>query len=174
MNKGLEIIEASHLFGMPLAQVRVVIHPESMVHSLVEYVDGSFVAQLGRPDMRTPIACGLAWPERMDAGVAPLDLTRLGALHFEPPDETAFPCLRLAREAFAAGGTTPAALNAANEIAVAAFLDNRLAFTAIPGVIETTLERGDWPPADDLDTVLAVDSTARAYARAVVSAQGAA
>lgn len=173
MNKGLEVIEASYLFGVSLAEVRVVIHPESMVHSLVEYVDGSFIAQLGRPDMRTPIACGLAWPERVDAGVESLDLTRLGSLHFEPPDEAAFPCLRLAREAFAAGGTTPAALNAANEVAVAAFLGNQLAFTAIPGVIETTLEHGDWPPANDLDTVLAVDSTARAYARSVVSAGGA-
>lgn len=170
MNKGLEIIEASYLFGMPLTDVRVVVHPQSTVHSLVEYVDGSFVAQLGRPDMRTPIACGLAWPERVESGVEPLDLARLGTLTFEAPDERAFPCLRLAREALQAGGTAPAVLNAANEVAVAAFLDGALDFARISEVVETTLAAIQAPPANDLDAVLAVDAAARREAGEVAAA----
>lgn len=170
MNKGLEIIEASYLFGMPLTDVRVVVHPQSTVHSLVEYVDGSFVAQLGRPDMRTPIACGLAWPERAESGVEPLDLARLGTLTFEAPDERAFPCLRLAREALQAGGTAPAVLNAANEVAVAAFLDGALDFARISEVVETTLAAIQAPPANDLDAVLAVDAAARREAGEVAAA----
>jgi len=161
MNKGLEVIEASYLFGMPGERVNVVVHPQSVVHSLVEYVDGSFVAQLGLPDMRTPIACGLAWPERVSAGVDSLDLTRLGDLAFEAPDSENFPCLELARSALATGGTAPAVLNAANEVAVAAFLDERLAFTGIARVVEATLESTPAAPAGDLETVLAVDAEAR-------------
>lgn len=171
MNKGLEVIEASYLFGMQLHDVRVVIHPQSMVHSLVEYVDGSFVAQLGQPDMRTPIACGLAWPERVAAGVEPLDLTRLGSLNFQPPDETKFPCLRLAKESLQAGGTTPAALNAANEVAVAAFLEGNLEFLGIPKVIEATLDSLDCPPATDLESILEVDRSARATALSFVKSR---
>ncbi|MGH8426480.1 MAG: 1-deoxy-D-xylulose-5-phosphate reductoisomerase [Gammaproteobacteria bacterium] len=169
MNKGLEIIEASYLFGLGLEEVRVVVHPQSTVHSLVEYADGSFIAQLGRPDMRTPIACGLAWPERVSSGVEPLDLATLGSLDFESPDETNFPCLRLAREALAAGGTAPAVLNAANEVAVAAFLIGDLRFTDIPTVVEAVLAQTDAPPAVDLDAVLAVDAEARAQAKRIAT-----
>ena len=165
MNKGLEVIEASYLYGMPSERIRVVVHPQSMIHSLVEYVDGSFVAQLGQADMRTPIACALAWPERITAGTEPLDLTTLGALAFEAPDEVVFPCLRLARSALVAGGTTPVILNAANEIAVAAFLGRRLRFGGIAAVVEDALETIDAPCMDGLDTVLAVDAAARAHAR---------
>ncbi len=165
MNKGLEVIEASYLFGMQNSEIRVVVHPQSMVHSLVEYRDGSFLAQLGQADMRTPIACGLAWPERVASGAAPLDLTELGNLEFEAPDAATFPALRLAREALIAGETAPAVLNAANEVAVAAFLDGALDFAAIPGVIERTLVATPTPPARDLDTVLAVDDEARRRAR---------
>jgi len=125
MNKGLEIIEAHWLFGLPAERIEVVVHPQSIVHSMVEYEDGSILAQLGQPDMRTPIACALAWPERVDSGVAPLDLTMVGRLEFERPDPRRFPCLELARRALAAGGTAPAILNAANEEAVAAFLAGR-------------------------------------------------
>ncbi len=167
MNKGLEIIEASYLYGMPSEQIRVVVHPQSMIHSLVEYVDGSFVAQLGQPDMRTPIACALAWPERIAAGTEPLDLTTLSDLSFEAPDEATFPCLRLARSALVAGGTSPVVLNAANEVAVGAFLDEQLPFGAIAGVVEETLTSTDAPPMDCLETVLDVDATARDRARAV-------
>lgn len=168
MNKGLEVIEASYLFGMPLRDVQVVIHPQSMIHSLVEYVDGSFVSQLGLPDMRTPIACGLAWPDRVSAGVKPLDLTKLGTLDFQAPDEKKFPCLRLAKDSLQAGGTTPAALNAANEVAVAAFLGGNLDFLKIPDVIGATLETVECPPATDLDTILAVDQSARATATSLI------
>lgn len=168
MNKGLEIIEASYLYGMPSERIRVVVHPQSMIHSLVEYVDGSFLAQLGQPDMRTPIACALAWPERIAAGTEALDLTTLGGLSFEPPDETVFPCLRLARSALIAGGTTPAVLNAANEVAVAAFLDERLDFGAIAEVVERTLEAMEAPPMDGLETVLAVDAASRTRTQAII------
>jgi len=169
MNKGLEIIEASYLYGMPSENISVVVHPQSMIHSLVEYVDGSFVAQLGQPDMRTPIACALSWPERIDAGTEPLDLTELGSLTFESPDENTFPCLRLAREALVAAGTAPVVLNAANEVAVAAFLGERLRFGHIAAVVEETLAKAETPPMDHLDTVLSVDAAARERAREAVS-----
>lgn len=173
MNKGLEIIEASYLYGMPSETIRVVVHPQSMIHSLVEYVDGSFVAQLGQPDMRTPIACALAWPERVAAGTEPLDLATLSALTFEAPDEETFPCLRLAREALVAGGTKPAVLNAANEVAVAAFLEERLGFGHVARVVGETLETAEAPPMDSLETVLAVDAAARERARRAVERLGA-
>lgn len=164
MNKGLELIEACWLFDLPPSAVQVVVHPESIVHSLVQYADGSTLAQLGNPDMRTPIACGLAWPERISAGVAPLDLFATASLHFEAPDETRFPCLRLAREAMAAGGCAPAVLNAANEVAVAAFLDGKLRFTDIPVLIEQTLTELPMMMADGLPTILAADRAAREQA----------
>jgi 1-deoxy-D-xylulose-5-phosphate reductoisomerase len=164
MNKGLEVIEAHWLFGAPLEQVQVVVHPQNVIHSMVEYHDGSVIAQLGTPDMRTPIACALAWPERIDAGVAPLDFTTCGPLEFERADMQRFPCLRLAGEALRRGGTAPAALNAANEIAVEAFLGGRLAFTGIPDVIEKVLGEVDVEPLQGLDQVYAVDVEARALA----------
>jgi len=153
---------------MPSERIRVVVHPQSIIHSLVEYVDGSFVAQLGQADMRTPIACALAWPERIAAGTEALDLTTLGTLSFETPDETTFPCLRLARAALVAGGTTPVVLNAANEVAVAAFLGGRVGFGAIAEVVEKTLAATETPPMDSLDTVLAVDAVSRARAQMVI------
>ena len=130
MNKGLELIEAFWLFGLPLEKIKVLIHPQSVVHSMVRYVDGSVMAQLGQPDMRTPIAYGLAWPERIEAGVAPLNLAQLAALSFSEPDLKRFPCLALAFAAAKAGGVAPTVLNAANEIAVAAFLDDGLPYFA--------------------------------------------
>ena len=172
MNKGLEIIEASYLYGMSGESIRVVVHPQSMIHSLVEYVDGSFVAQLGQPDMRTPIACALAWPERIGAGTKSLDLTELGDLTFEAPDEKTFPCLGLARQALDAAGTAPAVLNAANEVAVAAFLEERLPFGHIASVVEETLASTETPPMDHLDTVLAVDALARRRANELVERLG--
>jgi 1-deoxy-D-xylulose-5-phosphate reductoisomerase len=169
MNKGLELIEAYLLFGLPHGAIEVVVHPESIVHSLVEYTDGSTLAQLGNPDMRTPIAHALAWPERIESGVESLDLVRQGALRFEAPDRTKFRCLALAEQAALAGGTAPAALNAANEVAVAAFLGGRLNFTAIATVIERVLER--LAPADvaGLDEVLEADRHARALADGFVA-----
>lgn len=165
MNKGLELIEACWLFNARPDQVEVHVHPESIIHSMVEYVDGSVLAQLGSPDMRTPIANGLAWPERIDAGVAPLDLFAIGRFHFERPDLDRFPCLRLAAEAFQAGGTAPAVLNAANEVAVAAFLDGALCFADIPAIIERTLSQLPVRPADSFDTIFAQDRAARLVAR---------
>ncbi len=164
MNKGLELIEACWLFGTTPDHVQVVVHPESIVHSLVQYVDGSTLAQLGNPDMRTPIALGLAWPDRVPAGVSALELFTTGSLNFEAPDERRFPCLRLAREAMQAGGTAPAMLNAANEVAVAAFLDGRLGFTDIPVLIERTLTELPMMAADELATILDADRAARAHA----------
>jgi 1-deoxy-D-xylulose-5-phosphate reductoisomerase len=149
--------------------VQVHVHPESIIHSMVEYADGSVLAQLGSPDMRTPIANGLAWPERIEAGVAPLDLFAIGRFHFERPDLQRFPCLRLAAEAFAAGGTAPAVLNAANEVAVAAFLEGRLCFADIPVIIERTLTATDVVPADSFDTIFAKDAEARRRAREQIS-----
>lgn len=165
MNKGLEFIEACWLFDARPDQIEVLVHPQSIIHSLVQYVDGSTLAQLGNPDMRTPIAHALAWPERIPAGVARLDLTR-HVLDFQAPDEARFPCLRLAREAMEAGGTAPAILNAANEVAVAAFLDRQISFRAIPGVIERVLTQLPMSPADNLDTILAADQAARKAALA--------
>ena len=161
MNKGLELIEACWLFDARPEQVQVVVHPQSVIHSMAAYSDGSVIAQLGNPDMRTPIAYGLAWPERIDAGVEALDLFRVARLDFEAPDEAAFPCLRLAREAMAAGGTAPAVLNAANEVAVEAFLAGRLGFTGIAELVARVLE--DAPPlaVHDLESVLDADARAR-------------
>jgi len=161
MNKGLEVIEARWLFNVRPEQIEVVIHPESVVHSLVEYIDGSVIAQLGNPDMRTPIAHGLGFPERISAGVDFLDLPRIGALHFERPDRERFPCLGLAYEALAAGGTAPAALNAANEVAVASFLDGRLGFRQIPALIEAVMSDLTSRPVGGLEEVFAADRAAR-------------
>jgi 1-deoxy-D-xylulose-5-phosphate reductoisomerase len=164
MNKGLELIEACWLFDARPDQVEVVIHPQSVIHSLVDYVDGSVLAQLGNPDMRTPIANALAWPERIDSGVAPLDLFAVARLDFQHPDEQRFPCLRLARQAAEAGGCAPARLNAANEVAVAAFLERRIRFPEIAGIIEDVLNRDAPAQVEDLDAVLAADARARALA----------
>ncbi|TBU95567.1 1-deoxy-D-xylulose-5-phosphate reductoisomerase [Stutzerimonas kirkiae] len=165
MNKGLELIEACWLFDARPQQVEVVIHPQSVVHSMVDYVDGSVLAQLGNPDMRTPIAHALAWPERVDSGVSPLDLLRIGRLDFQAPDERRFPCLRLAREAAQAGGTAPAILNATNEVAVDAFLTGRIRFTQIAGMIEHVLQCLPRTRVDCLDDVLDADARARDLAR---------
>ena len=164
MNKGLEVIEAHWLFGAPLESIQVVVHPQSVIHSMVEYLDGSVVAQLGAPDMRTPIACALAWPERIESGVEPLDFTTLGSLEFARLDAARFPCVRLAMEAIRQGGTAPAALNAANEIAVESFLAGRLRFTQIAQVIESVLAEVDAEPLVSLEQVYAADVEARALA----------
>ncbi|MFU8820335.1 MAG: 1-deoxy-D-xylulose-5-phosphate reductoisomerase [Gammaproteobacteria bacterium] len=161
MNKGLEIIEACRLFGVGPEQVRVVVHPESIVHSLVEYRDGSVLAQLGNPDMRTPIAHALAWPDRIASGVAPLDLAALGRLNFRPAEMDRFPCLALAVAAAEAGGAAPIALNAANEIAVAAFLEGSIRFTSIPTVIRAVLAQYTGPDPGTLEAILALDAQAR-------------
>jgi 1-deoxy-D-xylulose-5-phosphate reductoisomerase len=165
MNKGLELIEACWLFDARPEQVQVVVHPQSVIHSMAAYSDGSVIAQLGNPDMRTPIAYGLAWPERIEAGVEALDLFQVARLDFEAPDEAAFPCLRLAREAMAAGGTAPAVLNAANEVAVEAFLEGRLAFTGIAELVARVRDIEPIAPARDLETVLEADARARRAAR---------
>jgi 1-deoxy-D-xylulose-5-phosphate reductoisomerase len=161
MNKGLEFIEAHHLFPVGLDRIAIVIHPQSVVHSLVEYRDGSTLAQLGPSDMRVPIASCLAWPERMETPLRPLDLPALGTLTFHAPDETLFPATRLAREAAQAGGAAPAVLNAANEAAVAAFLAGKIAFTRIAVIVERTLSRIALSQPASLDDVLAVDREAR-------------
>lgn len=165
MNKGLELIEACWLFDAAPAQIEVVIHRQSVIHSLVDYIDGSVLAQMGNPDMRTPIAHALAWPQRIDSGVAPLDLFAIGRLDFQRPDEQRFPCLRLAREAAQVGGTAPAILNAANEVAVEAFLQRRVRFTDIPRMIESVLNSQASQAVQSLDMVLAADSQARELAR---------
>jgi 1-deoxy-D-xylulose-5-phosphate reductoisomerase len=165
MNKGLELIEACVLFGMEPRCVSVVVHPQSIVHSMVEYVDGSILAQLGNPDMRTPIAHALGWPERIASGVESLDLVAAARLDFEAPDLVRFPALRLAREAAEAGGTAPAALNAANEVAVAAFLEGRLDFLGIPAMIERVMGGYRSTPARELGDVLEADARARDHAR---------
>lgn len=169
MNKGLEVIEAHHLFGLPGARIDVLVHPQSLVHSLVEFVDGSTLAQLGLPDMRTALAVGLGWPERIASGVAGLDLLQHGRLEFEPPDLDAFPCLRLAYQALAAGGTAAAVLNAANEEAVSSFLQGRTAFLGIPALVEECLAALPASPATSLDALLAADAAARAHARARIA-----
>jgi 1-deoxy-D-xylulose-5-phosphate reductoisomerase len=161
MNKGLEVIEARILFGLAADRIDVVVHRQSLVHSLVEYVDGSLLAQLGSPDMRTPIAYALGLPERIDSGVQSLDLAQAGSLQFEPPDTVRFPCLSLAREAARVGGLAPAVLNAANEVAVAAFLEGHLNFCGISQVIEAVVGAGPSGTATDLDSVLAADAVAR-------------
>lgn len=165
MNKGLEVIEAHWLFGAPADIIEVVVHPQSVIHSMVEYADGSVIAQLGNPDMRTPIAHAMAWPERIDAGVRPLDLFEIARLDFERPDLERFPCLRLAFEALRGGGAAPAVLNAANEEAVAAFLERRIGFLDISAVIAAALERSAELAVDSLDAVFAADAAAREWAR---------
>ena len=165
MNKGLEVIEAHWLFGMPRDAIEVVIHPESVIHSLVEYVDGSVLAQLGNPDMRTPIAQALAFPDRVDSGVDPLELVRRGPLTFDAPDFTRFPCLALAYDALSASGTAPAVLNAANEVAVAAFLDGRIRYLDIAPACAEALGRLPARPVRSLDDALAADAEARATTR---------
>ena len=164
MNKGLEVIEARWLFDARPDQIQVVVHPQSVVHSLVQYVDGSVLAQLGNPDMRTPIAYALAWPARHSSGVGSLDLFEVARLDFEPPDLQRFPCLRLAFDAVGAGGTAPAVLNAANEVAVARFLAGELRFTGIAEVVERTLGAFPHGPADDLEALLDADARARTLA----------
>lgn len=164
MNKGLEVIEACLLFSMPPEQVQVVVHRQSVIHSLVDYVDGTVLAQMGNPDMRIPIAHALAWPDRFDSGAEPLDLFRVKRLDFDPPDFDRFRCLHLAYEAARVGGTVPAILNAANEVAVAAFLERQLPFTAIPELIEHCLNTVSCQSAETLDTVLEADRQARATA----------
>ena len=161
MNKGLEVIEARWLFDVAPERIEVLIHPQSIVHSLVEYQDGSMIAQLSNPDMRVPIAHALAWPERIDSGAKSLDLAAVRGLSFEKPDLNRFPCLGLAYEALRAGGTAPAVLNAANEVAVEAFLDRRLPFTGIAGVIADTLSAVPARAAEDLAAVMAADTEAR-------------
>jgi 1-deoxy-D-xylulose-5-phosphate reductoisomerase len=168
MNKGLEVIEATLLFGLPESQVEVVVHPQSVVHSLVEYADGSMLAQLGAPDMRTPIAQALAWPERFASGVQSLDLLAIGQLGFEPPDHVRFPSLTLARAAARAGATAPTVLNAANEVAVQAFLDRRLNFVGISTVIDKVLQRLSASPVKALGDVLDADAAARRMANTFI------
>jgi len=169
MNKGLEFIEACWLFSATPDQIDVVVHPQSVIHSMVCYADGSVLAQLGQPDMRTPIAHALAWPERIDSGVPALDFSTLASLSFSAPDLARFPCLRLAKEAMAAGGTHPAILNAANEIAVAAFLAGELDFLGIPRVIEHVMREIPVSDAEELATILAADDAARRCAQALIA-----
>ena len=169
MNKGLEIIEACWLFNTTLDHIQVVIHPQSVIHSMVAYEDGSVLAQMGNPDMRTPIAHALAWPERIDSGVADLDLFEVANLDFEAPDMTRFPCLRLSMQACRQGGTASAILNAANEVAVEAFLDGRIGYTQIAETIEHCLEHCQSEPVDSLEQVLAADRLAREAARAWIA-----
>ena len=172
MNKGLEAIEAHWLFGQPLDKIRVVIHPQSVVHSLVEYVDGSVLAQMGRPDMRLPIAFALAYPERLASELPPLPVTSMGPLTFQEPDRGRFPALELAYGAGRAGGTCPAVLNGANEVAVAAFLQGALSFTGIAQCVQEVLERHQAGPADSVAAVLEADRWARTAARSWLAARG--
>jgi len=169
MNKGLEVIEAHWLFGAPAERIEVLIHPQSIIHSMVAYCDGSVLAQLGNPDMRTPIAYGLAHPERIDAGVSPLDLALAGTLNFEKPDLQRFPCLALAFDALRAGGVAPAVLNAANEVAVDAFLKGGIRFTDIARVVAGVLDKAHEGVSDSLDGVLAADTAARQAARSLLN-----
>ena len=172
-NKGLELIEAARLFPVPHDAIEIVIHPQSVIHSLVDYVDGSVLAQMGPPDMRVPIASCLAWPDRMPTPMAPLDLVAIGRLDFEAPDPVRFPALRLTREALDAGGARPAILNAANEIAVAAFLERRVGFLEIAAIVEDTLNAYDPAAPATLGDVLAVDAEARVKARERIGVRGA-
>ena len=169
MNKGLELIEAGHLFGVPSDRLDVVIHPQSVIHSMVEYVDGSVLAQLGSPDMRIPIAHALAWPERMETPAEKLDLARIGSLSFEAPDLERFPALRVAREAMEAGGAAPIVLNAANEEAVASFLARRIGFLDILRTVEEALARTDAAAPQSIAEVIDIDRDARAMARSLMS-----
>ncbi|MBK1890789.1 1-deoxy-D-xylulose-5-phosphate reductoisomerase [Undibacterium sp. 14-3-2] len=168
MNKGLEVIEAHWLFSAPADMIEVVIHPQSVIHSMVSYNDGSVLAQLGNPDMRTPIAYGLAYPERIASGVSPLDLVKVSKLNFEAPDFARFPCLSLAYQALKTGGSAPTILNASNEIAVQAFLDGKIGFRAIDQLIALCMDKIAVTPVTDLDGILAVDAEARAVAHTIV------
>ena len=169
MNKGLELIEACWLFDVGAEKIEVVIHPQSIVHSAVQYSDGSVLAQMGNPDMRTPIAHALAWPKRIDAGVAYLDLFEIGQLNFEKPDLKAFPCLQLAYDAAATGGSAPTFLNAANEVAVQAYLDERIAFGQISQIVDETLTRLSFTEPESLDAVQGFDSEARSFSAAYIT-----
>lgn len=171
MNKGLEVIEAHFLFDMPSEQIDVVVHPQSVIHSMVEYADGSVLAQMGTPDMRTPIAYCLGWPQRIDKPGDRLDFSAVQALSFEPPDEQRFPALRLARQAMEAGGIAPVVLNAANEVAVASFLERRIGFMAIPALVEQVLQAMDNQPLSDLEQVFAADRQARENCRRLIEKQ---
>jgi 1-deoxy-D-xylulose-5-phosphate reductoisomerase len=168
MNKGLEVIEAHWLFGAAAQEIEVVLHPQSIIHSMVEYIDGSVLAQLGNPDMRIPIAHALAWPERIESGVDSLDLFQVARLDFVQPELQRYPCLKLAYQAIQAGGTASVILNAANEVAVEAFLTERLAFVDIARVVDETLQRSSVEKAEDLDALLAIDKEGRAIAEQVV------
>ena len=170
MNKGLEVIEAVHLFPVSGEQIEIVVHPQSVIHSMVEYVDGSVLAQLGTPDMRTPIAYALGWPERIEAPSARLDFQSLGALTFEAPDFKRFPALRLAREALDAGGAAPAYLNAGNEVAVGGFLDRKIPFQAISEIVETCLEAAPSAALENIEEVRGADTEARRIATARLNA----
>ncbi|MBP5855460.1 1-deoxy-D-xylulose-5-phosphate reductoisomerase [Marivibrio halodurans] len=172
MNKGLEVIEAHYLFDMPSERIEVLVHPQSVVHSMVAYSDGSFLAQLGAPDMRIPIAHALAWPRRIRTASPVLDLSAIARLDFSPPDESRFPALRLAREALDAGPAAPPVMNAANEVAVAAFLAGRIGFLDIVAVVEATLEHFDAPVPDSVSAVIALDGEARAEAESHVARIG--
>ena len=172
MNKGLELIEACWLFDMDHQNIDIVLHPESIIHSMIAYNDGSVLAQMGNPDMRTPIAHALAWPERIHSGVEPLDLIQVSQLNFEKADENRFPCLRLARQAVQQGGTSMAILNAANEIAVQAFLQGQIAFTQIAQIIEQTLHQLPSQQTDSLDEILHDDQSARQYAHSYMAKIG--
>ncbi|MEJ6683360.1 MAG: 1-deoxy-D-xylulose-5-phosphate reductoisomerase [SAR86 cluster bacterium] len=172
MNKGLEIIEAKWLFDLDVNQIEVVVHPQSIIHSMVDYIDGSIVAQLGNPDMRTPIAHGLAWPNRIDSGVSMLDMTAIGRLDFEPPDLQRFPCLRLAQEVARGAQSLAIAMNAANEVVVQAFLDELILFTDIPLIIESVLEQTDPDDALTMASILAIDNHARQRAVKAMQRKG--
>ncbi len=170
MNKGLEVIEAHWLFGASADQIEVVIHPQSVIHSMVSYVDGSVLAQMGNPDMRTPIAHALAFPERIASGVAPIDLAKIGQLHFQQPDFERFPCLKLAYDALRAGGSAPAILNATNEIAVQAFLDGKIGFRMIDRIIAKVMDKLSHGHVHSIDEVLEYDREARLAAQALIAA----
>ncbi len=169
MNKGLEVIEAHWLFNMPAEKIGVVVHPQSIIHSMVEYIDGCVMAQMGMPDMRAPIAYAVSWPERCESGIAKLDLTKIGTLTFEEPDMVRFPALRLAFDALKAGRTYPAVLNAANEIAVAAFLENRIGFTDIAGTVDKTMQAHEAYTPTELEEYLQADRWARETARKLIA-----
>jgi 1-deoxy-D-xylulose-5-phosphate reductoisomerase len=168
MNKGLELIEAHHLFGLPAERIDMLVHPQSVIHSLVEFVDGSVIAQLGAPDMRIPIAFALAWPERMETPAERLDLAQIGSLDFQQPDFDRFPALRLAREALTAGGAAPIVLNAANEVAVAAFLDRRIGFADIAGTVARALETIDAASPRSIAEVIDIDREVREKTREIM------
>jgi 1-deoxy-D-xylulose-5-phosphate reductoisomerase len=173
MNKGLEVIEAARLFGLASEQVEVLVHPQSVVHGIVCYADGSMLAQMGAPDMHIPIAHALGWPERLTTNAKRLDLASVARLEFSPPDTLRFPALRVAREVLDAGGGAPAIMNAANEVAVAAFLSRRIGFLDIVGMVEAVLDRLGAPPAPDLDAIIALDAAARQAADAMIPSRAA-